>query len=285
MRTTVSALLLLWGVAAVAQPADSGGGNELVVSLYNQLQALQGEVQTLRGLVEEQGYQLQRLQTESRDRYIDIDRRLSEMTLNNGAQQPFAPAGAGTPSDPGAAANQPFGAPPVPGNTAPSSDLTGVTNNPVSGNGGTSTPLNGSAAPAAGNAGGGGAQPLILDEEEQYRYALNMLLEETQYVQAIDGFQSYIDRFPTGRRLTNALYWRGEALILESRFDEAIADFTRLMEEFPQDAKAPGAMLKLGVAYDKKGDRRAAEDLWRELPTRYPDAATEIKAAQDYLRR
>ncbi|HWK55203.1 MAG TPA: YbgF trimerization domain-containing protein, partial [Hyphomicrobiales bacterium] len=207
MRTTVSALLLLWVATASAQPAGGEAGNELVVNLYNQLQELQSEVQTLRGLVEEQGYQLQRLQTESRDRYIDIDRRLSEVTLSGGAQQPFSPGGTAPPqSAPGAAGNPPFGAPPA---SAGDADFLGTADALPPGSRNPPAPAgsnNGGAGTAAG-ASGGGAQPLILDEEEQYRYALNMLLEENKYVQAIDGFQSYIDRFPNGRRLTNALYW------------------------------------------------------------------------------
>lgn len=46
--------------------------------MYYQLQLLQQEVMELRGLVEEQGYQLRQLRQQSLERYVDIDRRLSE---------------------------------------------------------------------------------------------------------------------------------------------------------------------------------------------------------------
>ena len=74
-----------------ARGNQPGASNELVVSLYNQLETLQSEVQTLRGLVEEQGYLLQRLQTESKDRYLDVDRRLSEVTIGAVGVTPVLP--------------------------------------------------------------------------------------------------------------------------------------------------------------------------------------------------
>src|SRR5690606_38398464 len=95
MKTLSLLVLGLWSVSAAAQVpvVDAGSAaadrspvvlaqaanpnNELVVSLYNQLEALQREVQTVRGIVEEQSFQLRKMETEQRDRYLDIDRRLS----------------------------------------------------------------------------------------------------------------------------------------------------------------------------------------------------------------
>lgn len=276
MRYTISVLMLSWAVAASAQPNSN---NELVVNLYNQLQELQNEVLTLRGLVEEQGYQLQRLQNDSRDRYLDLDRRLQGLSAGGD------PAAAGTPA--------PLNAPATAG-AAPLNAPGGVANaTPSAGNAPAQPPLNNGPVPLSElnnastppNAAAAQQDFSALDDEETYRTALNLLLEENKPAQAIAAFQSYITRFPTGRRFTNALYWQGEAFILEQRNQEALDVFSRLLNEYPQDAKAPGAMLKSGVAYSQMGDRRAAENLWRELSQRYPNASAEIAAAQNYLRR
>ena len=45
--------------------------------LFYQMQLLQQEVMELRGIVEEQKYQLQRLKQQSMERYIDLDRRIA----------------------------------------------------------------------------------------------------------------------------------------------------------------------------------------------------------------
>jgi tol-pal system protein YbgF len=58
-------------LAEQEQPAPSQQGE-----LFYQLQLLQQEIMQLRGAVEEQGHQLQRLKQQSMERYIDLDRRI-----------------------------------------------------------------------------------------------------------------------------------------------------------------------------------------------------------------
>ena len=51
-----------------------------MTEFYFQLQTLQQEVQTLRGLVEEQSYQLKKLKQQRLDDYLDLDRRVSGLS-------------------------------------------------------------------------------------------------------------------------------------------------------------------------------------------------------------
>lgn len=277
----------LCSLAASAQ-APQPQGNDLLMSLYTQLESLQQEVQTLRGMVEEQENQLRRVQTEQRDRYLDVDRRLSE--LSGGVSAAGALPGGAAPSNvPGANAGADTLPPQTAGATLPSAnDAASGTPPPAVSLGNAGTTVTQPPQPGAGTEPGSPAAPAPgaeLGEQDLYRTALNLLLEQSQYDQSIALFQSYIDRFPQGRLLTNAYYWQGEALILVSRLDEARDVFTRLITEYPQDPKAAGAMLKLGVVYQQLGDRARAEQTWREIATRYPENVTEIRAAQDYLSR
>lgn len=67
--------------------AESGASNSQW-ELIHQVDLLQQEVQMLRGLVEQQSHQLERAQKTERNRYIDLDRRLSELQESyNGLQQ------------------------------------------------------------------------------------------------------------------------------------------------------------------------------------------------------
>ncbi|HEY0960985.1 MAG TPA: tol-pal system protein YbgF [Pseudomonadales bacterium] len=284
------------GQAEVAQPQRNEQGNDLLMTLYTQLESLQQEVQNLRGMVEEQSNQLRRVQTEQRDRYLDVDRRLSELAgsgATTGALPGATSVAPGATSEPNALrpqtagstlppANAPAATTPPPavslGNAAPT-DAAPINQPPQPAS---ETAITQSPPPAAPGAPAPGAD---LGEQDLYRTALNLLLEQSQYDQSIALFQSYIDRFPQGRLLTNAYYWQGEALILVSRHEEARDVFTRLITEYPQDPKAAGAMLKLGVVYQQMGDRARAEQTWREIATRYPENVTEIRAAQDYLGR
>ncbi|WP_305856038.1 tol-pal system protein YbgF [Balneatrix alpica] len=77
------------------------GGGRADPGLYEQLQALQREVQVLRGMVEQQSYQIEQLKTDQRDRYMDLDRRLSQ--VSSGANSSAASADTG--SSPSAASS------------------------------------------------------------------------------------------------------------------------------------------------------------------------------------
>jgi tol-pal system protein YbgF len=299
-RKALILALGLWSMAATAQVpvVEAGGrnnqaqagqadGNELLLSLYNQLESLQQEVQTLRGMVEEQANQLRRLQTDQRDRYIDVDRRLSELSAGGaappavtpGVNPPTAtlPGATVPPTSPGVVATPPLSDPGLSDTGTRQPQISNGTSNVVPLGGATTAP---NAAPT-----GAPTADAQMNEQDLYRTALNLLLEQSQYDESIRLFQSYIDRFPQGRLLTNAYYWQGEALILVSRFEEARDGFMHIMTNYPEDPKAASAMLKLGVAYQRMGDRALAEQTWRDIATRYPENVPEIRAAQDYLNR
>ncbi len=72
--------------AAAAPTAAVGGtGGPNLGNLFFQLQQLQQEVMRLNGKVEEQGFEIRRLQEQNRERYQDIDRRLSELATGSSA--------------------------------------------------------------------------------------------------------------------------------------------------------------------------------------------------------
>ncbi len=295
MRKTLFLLITLWsagsagqvpvveagtnagGRARTAAPAAAApGGNELVMSMYNQLEALQQEVQTLRGRVEEQDYQIKRMQTEQRDRYLDIDRRLSagSQTAPIGVP-PFGPSGT-SPPPPSAETQIPSvrnSAPPQVDSNAGVAANTTPQQVPQAALPNTATPASTPAAAAQ------------MDEQELYRTALNLLLEQSNYEQSIQYFQTYITTYPQGRYLTNSYYWQGEAFILVGKFREAEDVFLKIIDGFPQDPKAAGAMLKLGVVYQEMGDDDQARKTWQDIAARYPENTTEIREAANHLRR
>lgn len=81
---------LVWGQADVvdSEPLDGDleapseneeGTSNLQAELFYQLQALQQEVQQLRGEVEEQSHEIRRLKKQRMEDYLDLDRRLAEL--------------------------------------------------------------------------------------------------------------------------------------------------------------------------------------------------------------
>src|SRR3990167_6783176 len=78
--------------------AYAGGGAETPTSaqgmVFTQLQQMQQEIAQLRGLLEEQQNEIQRLKQESLERYQDLDRRLSSGAAGAAATQNSPAAGA-----------------------------------------------------------------------------------------------------------------------------------------------------------------------------------------------
>ncbi|WP_263141131.1 tol-pal system protein YbgF [Pseudomonas sp. RIT-PI-AD] len=92
--------------------AYAGGGASAPASaqgeLFMQLQQIQQEVARLRGMVEEQQYEVQRLKQEGLERYQDLDKRLA-----SGAAAPDANASAGAPIDANGTLTPPAGQQPA----------------------------------------------------------------------------------------------------------------------------------------------------------------------------
>jgi len=79
---------------------------EAMADLLQQLETLQAEVRKLRGQIEVQGNEIERLKARQRDLLADMDRRISALEQRNapGASSAAAPAGAATSTAPAAAA-------------------------------------------------------------------------------------------------------------------------------------------------------------------------------------
>ena len=96
---------------SAASPSSTAAGGETsrLSELFYQLQVLQQEVQELRGLVEEQSYQLNRLARDQQEQYLDLDRRMQSVRAN--AQQPAAVAMPGPGGEGGAGSRKISAAP------------------------------------------------------------------------------------------------------------------------------------------------------------------------------
>lgn len=88
--TFITALFILFlpvelVAQAVVRPASSSVQNTVAnppaeASIVYEMQAMQEELQSLRGMVEQQAYEIKRLKQQRLDDYLDVDKRLSELT-------------------------------------------------------------------------------------------------------------------------------------------------------------------------------------------------------------
>lgn len=107
MRKRLVALMLVPLALAQVGPVQaqsstsaqrSSAGNQATAELFYMIQQLQQEVRRLQGEVEEQRHMITRLQEQGRDRYIDLDQRILDLSEKMASQPETAPAGSPTAS-------------------------------------------------------------------------------------------------------------------------------------------------------------------------------------------
>ena len=228
--------------------------NQGLVDLLVRLEALQAEVQRLRGEVEVQTHTIEELKKRQRELYLDIDRRLLNVERNAGGA--VARPGV-TPTRPPATAAAPTPVP-APGGAAP--------------------------APAARPAPAPAPRPAKpAGEQKAYQHAFD-LLRELRYEAAIKAFRQFLADYPNGRYAHIAQYWLAEANYAQRNFKDAIGDYRNLISRFPNSPKLAEALLKIGYSQYELGEYKQASETLRGLVKRYP-GTTEAGQAQNLLKK
>ncbi len=156
------------------------------------------------------------------------------------------------------------------------------------------TPQTSSAAGAPGFASPGGevaaTQPSYapippssnVDPMEVYNAALADL-KNGNYAIAESRFIAFLIQFPKHDMAGNAQYWLGEVDYAQKKFDLAIAEFEKVIKNYPKSEKVPAAMLKMAFAQAELGQKKTASATLQKLIKAYPKA-DEAKIARTKLR-
>lgn len=106
---------------------------------------------------------------------------------------------------------------------------------------------------------------------DEYENAL-AVYRAGEYVDAQARFEAFARAHPKHDYADNALYWKGEAAYDQQHYGDALAAFTEVVERYGGGNKAPDALLKIGLCYQKLGDQDNAKDVLSQLIVAYPGA-------------
>jgi len=98
------------------------------------------------------------------------------------------------------------------------------------------------------------------------------LYKQGKYDEARDGFRQYIDRFPDTPLTDNAYFWIGETYYDQREYEQAILEYDKVVQKFPQGDKVPGALLKQAFAFDAIGDPVDARILLKKILREHPSS-------------
>src|SRR5689334_23479681 len=118
---------------------------------------------------------------------------------------------------------------------------------------------------------------------DTYRNGL-MFYGRGKYDDARKTFQQVFDADPTGDLADNALYWIGETYFAAGNYAEAMKFYRRVTAEFSEANKAPDALFKTALAFEKSGDLGMARNTLDEVIRRYPYSSSAASAKLELKR-
>ncbi len=104
-----------------------------------------------------------------------------------------------------------------------------------------------------------------------------------RYALAIQGFQDYLTAYPSTDLSDNAQYWIGECHYAQKKYQDAIADFDKLLKSWPRSDKSAAGLLKKGYALMELGQKAEAVVELQYVIHEFP-AAEEARLARARLR-
>ena len=246
------------GISLGAAQTQSSSNSDALSLLLEQNQQLRAELQALRGIVEEQGFELRKLQRDALNRYTSNDERLT--ALEGGAS---------------ASSNLPTQAPLSPSIRNSQRDVSSsvsITDNAVTTREsvddfvGERSSLNNLQTSNRR----GSLQPAVLSEQQLYQMAYDSVIN-SDFERSIAEFDQYMSVYPSGRFVTNAHYWKGQAYLYLQRYSEAKESYEIILNRYEDSAKLADAMYGLGLAYQGLGNVTQARQLLNEIKRRFPN--------------
>ena len=246
------------GISLDAAQTQSSSNSDGLSLLLEQNQQLRAELQALRGIVEEQGFELRKLQRDALNRYTSNDERLTALEGGTSAssslptQAPLSPSISNSQRDLSSSVS--------------STDNAVTARESVDDFVGERSSLNNLQT----SNGRGSLQPAVLSEQQLYQMAYDSVIN-SDFERSIAEFDQYMSVYPSGRFVTNAHYWKGQAYLYLERYSEAKESYEIILNRYEDSAKLADAMYGLGLAYQGLGNVTQARQLLNEIKRRFPN--------------
>jgi len=250
------------------ETASPSSNNDALSLLLDQNQQLRSELQALRALIEEQGFEIRKLQRDSLSRYTNVDDRLSAIETSGVSSNPTTTTA--SPVIEPAINSMPSSSSTLSSSAAGSTSETltaGTSPAPISSDPNSNPAI---AMPRNTNRSSGRAtlQPAVLSEQQLYQMAYDSVIN-SNFERSIAEFDQYLNIYPEGRFVTNAHYWKGQAYLYLNRFNEAKDSYELILNQYEDSAKLPDAMYGLALAYQGLGNIPQARQLLNDIKRRF----------------
>lgn len=117
------------------------------------------------------------------------------------------------------------------------------------------------------------AKPESKNEQLAYQSAVDLVLVNKEYQQAISAFEAFVVDYPKSEYVANAQYWLGQLLYKQKKRDEARAAFLIVIEDYPKSNKRADALFKIGLIDEYLGNLTSAKSFYQKSVSEYPNSS------------
>lgn len=125
---------------------------------------------------------------------------------------------------------------------------------------------------------GSGSVPL----PEQMHRQIYLDFSRMEYQIALDDSKVFLETYPDHPLAEDVIFIRGECLIEQKKYFEALKEFSAILKEYPDGEKVPAALLRMAISYDEIGDRDLAAGVLRRLVRDYPYSEESATAKEKF---
>ncbi len=129
---------------------------------------------------------------------------------------------------------------------------------------------------------GGGSVSLLADGDA-YDKAVNLILKEKKYDEAIPAFESFLQQYPNSGYAANAWYWLGQLYFNKGEMATAKQKFEHLAQNYADSSKRADSLLKLGMIAQRENNLAAAKGYFEQVVSEYSQSSA-ARLAQGRLK-
>ena len=101
-----------------------------------------------------------------------------------------------------------------------------------------------------------------------------------KYDLALEGFQSFIAKYPNVELAQQAQYYIGESLYSQNRWKDAIAEYRKVEQNYKDSGLVAAAKLKIALAYEMLGKKNEAINEFNSIIKKFPQSSEALTAKE-----
>ena len=117
--------------------------------------------------------------------------------------------------------------------------------------------------------------------EDLYRQ-IYLDFSRREYPLALEESESFLAEYPDDPLGEEVLFIRGQSLMEQIRYADALKEFSTILQRYPRGKRAPGALLRMAVSYDATGQKELAAGVVRRLLKEHPNSEEAKTAAERF---